>query len=291
MSDAQHTKDQHYISQEYLRGFSQDSKTVFEYNLRLDKPIDKPVSIESVCKEKYLYELRDEQGAFIDLNYLEKRFRDIEGDFAKFKRQLLEKAVHKENCAIKCFLSNEEKTFWSYFTTLNMMRNPETLKGIKGLIQEEMHGRVSDQQAQNMALEYNLPFFKLEDFNNPSLFRIFHSLIRQMVLTVAYVESDDLFTSDHAMYGIQNKENGFSIIKRLWFPITSNCGLLFAAPETITGSGRNCLIPLSEDQVRYYNKGIAYIATQYVLSKRPFSESDTALIWEARREKAKEEGV
>ncbi len=142
-----------------------------------------------------------------------------------------------------------------------------------------------------MALAFNLPFFRSQDITKLSNFSIFYSILSGLVLTVAYAESDDLFTSDHAMYGSHKKVNGFPIIERLWFPLSSNCGLIFAAPEAITGSGRNCLIPLSEDQVRYYNKGIAYIATQYVLSKHPFSKSDIALIREARIEKAQEDAL
>ena len=83
MPEKQPTKKQHYVPQTYLRGFSPDSTYIYEYNLKQGKPIPEPVSIESICREKFLYEFRDNDGEFIWINALEEILGDIEGKFAE----------------------------------------------------------------------------------------------------------------------------------------------------------------------------------------------------------------
>ena len=68
MSKPQPTKHQHYIPQVYLKGFSKDSSTIYEYNFKKGEALDKPVSIESVCRENYLYEVRENNGVIININ-------------------------------------------------------------------------------------------------------------------------------------------------------------------------------------------------------------------------------
>ena len=70
MPEKQPTKKQHYVAQTYLKGFSQDSVTVYEYNIRKRIAIGKPVSIESICREQFLYEVRGRTGEIININYI-----------------------------------------------------------------------------------------------------------------------------------------------------------------------------------------------------------------------------
>lgn len=289
MAESPHTKEQHYVPRVYLQGFSSDARSLFEYNLKADKPIKEPVSIESVCKEKYLYELRDEQGEIINLNYLENVLCQYEGMFADHRRALLKKAVFKENYQTKCFLSKEEKQFWIFYTALQIMRNPSTLRGIKNFILDETHGAFSDQQAQNLAAGLCLPFFQKPDSNVIDAFRFVISVLKENVLRVGYAESGNLFTSDHAVYGSRKPQEEFPKFQWLWFPVSSNCAIIFSNPDLVQPEGRNRLIPLREDAIRVMNKGIVTIATQVVLSKLPFSEEDIALIREARSEKEQDE--
>lgn len=289
MAGGQHTKEQHYVPRVYLQGFSSDARSLFEYNLKADKPIKEPVSIESVCKEKYLYELRDEQGEIINLNYLENVLCQYEGMFADHRRALLKKAVFKENYQTKCFLSKEEKQFWIFYTALQIMRNPSTLRGIKNFILDETHGAFSDQQAQNLAAGLCLPFFQKPNSKVIDAFRFVTSVLMGNVLTVGYTETGNLITSDHAVYGSRKPKEEFPQFQRLWFPVSSNCAIIFSNPDLVGRDGRNRLIPLYEDEIRDMNKGISYIATQVILSKLPFSEEDIALIREARSEKEQDD--
>lgn len=289
MAEKQITEKQHYVPQVYLQGFSQDGINVYEYNFKKAAPIPNAVPIESVCREKYLYEVRNRSGEIINTNYIENFLCSFEGDFAEYRRKLLRKAIHKENFQTRSFLTKEEKAFWTFYTSLQIVRHPITLSAVKAIIQDETNGYFSEQDAHNLAIALSLPFFKEpnEQELNPMLF--FVSMLRTKAIGVAYVAADNLFTSDHAVYGSRRPEDEFYQFERLWFPISSNCALIFSNPETIDRTMRNRLITVTDDEVRNLNKGIAYIAAQMVISKHPFSEEDIRLIEEARRERAQDE--
>ena len=290
MAKAKHTINQHYIPQTYLKGFSSDSKHVYEFNLTKDAPIVKPVDISSICRDKYIYEVRDEHGELINPNYIENKLSEYERQFTEHRNLLLSKASIKENYQTRSFLSREEKNFWIFYAALNIMRNPITLNGMQKIFGDEFNGRLSEQEARNLAVAYCLPFFKEPDEHEMNAFVFFIQVLLQKVLIVGYSEEGNLFTSDHAMYGAANKKVIiFPQFGRLWFPITSNCGLIYCDPELTNRSNRNRLIPIFEDEVRELNKGIAYIASQMVLSKYPFSKEDIDLIQEARRERAEDD--
>ena len=105
------TKKQHYVPQVYLRGFSTDNKQIWSYMIdSLDN--GKYVPIESICREKYLYEVKDDEGNWLAPNRIEKKLSILEGMFAENLRILEKKAFLKENYRTKCFLTKDEKTFW-----------------------------------------------------------------------------------------------------------------------------------------------------------------------------------
>ena len=96
------TKKQHYIPQVYLRGFSREYKplkkvddkryTVFSYDLLADKQIEYAIPIKSICYEEFIYELRDRNGDFINVNYLEKTFGILEIEFSKYRSKQIGRA-------------------------------------------------------------------------------------------------------------------------------------------------------------------------------------------------------
>ena len=199
MAKEQLTKNQHYIPQVYLRGFSQDSLTIYEYNYKKGEAIKEPVSIESVCREKYLYEVLDNNGEIINANYIEDILCGYEGLFAKYRKQLLSKSHIIENYQTHCFLTKEEKDFWTFYAALNIMRNPEILIGIKTILKDELQDHVSDIDAKNLAIAYCLPFFDKPKEGEINALTGFISILLTKVLYVGFCESDNLFTSDHSM--------------------------------------------------------------------------------------------
>ena len=67
------TKNQHYVPQVYLKGFSRDEIHVYRNEMIEDRIVSsKSVPIESIFREKYLYEIKDSKGSFIAINHVEK---------------------------------------------------------------------------------------------------------------------------------------------------------------------------------------------------------------------------
>lgn len=283
MPEKQITEKQHYVPQVYLQSFSQDGINIYEYNFKKAAPIPTPVPIESVCREKFLYEQRDENGALADANYLEDILCGHEGRFAEFRRQLLRK-VRKDNFETRSFLSKEEKDFWSFYATLQMMRNPFTISSMKEEIEASYPDERSTNWPSNFALELCLPFFQNMAKEKQQIFSWIQSDLNDMVITVGFAERGNLLTSDRAMYGSHDPEQSIDT-RSLWFPLTPECGILFYPSDLIERSQRNRLVPLTDDWIRKLNDGIAYIASQMVLSKFPFREEELALIKEARSQR------
>ena len=211
MTKKKPTKKQHYIPQVYLKGFSQDSSTIYEYNYKKGEAIQVPVSIESVCRGKNLYEVRENNGEIINPNFIEDILCKYEGQFADYRKLLLSKAHIKENYYKQCFLSREEKNFWVFYAALNIMRNPETLAGITSVFQEVFQNEFTDSEIRNTAVGFCLPFFKIPKDGDNNALLFFIQLLLTKVITVAFDESDSLFTSDHAMYGSGNVDDNYNI--------------------------------------------------------------------------------
>ena len=275
------TRKQHYIPQEHLRGFSQDSKTIYEYNIKKSAAIKTPVPIESVCREKDLYELYDSQGQIVNVNYLEDILCTYEGRYAEFRRQLLKKAKLKDNYRTKCFLTKEEKQFWYFYTALQVVRIPSILQGTAEILQEAYPGHLTENAAANLAREYCLPFFTPPEKEDENSLLAFLYLLAPKSISVCYTPSDRLFTSDAAVYGYSPKDVLFDF-ETLWFPICSCVSLLFSDPKTQEKPMSNRLLPMDEKTVDDLNKGIACIAHNMVFSKHPFTEKDIEIIQDAR---------
>ncbi len=84
------TKKQHYIPQVYLRGFSPDYKcnskdqvdkdkaTIYQYSFEKGEVSNNAVPIKTVCYSNHLYEIRDKDGEYIYINWLETVLKQLE---------------------------------------------------------------------------------------------------------------------------------------------------------------------------------------------------------------------
>ena len=132
------TKKQHYVPQVYLRGFSSDESKINAY--WIDNNIDERyIPIESICRENYLYELRNDSNDLIATNHIEKCLSALEGMFSEYRIQLLNKAYITENYKTKCFFTSQEKVFWKLFIAIQMLRTPKVLNEAK-IFSEDFFG-------------------------------------------------------------------------------------------------------------------------------------------------------
>lgn len=287
MADQNPTKKQHFVPIVYLEGFSPDGKHIYEYNLE-EGAIEVHVRIEDVCRENFLYEVRDNDGEIFNINFLEKKLCSFEGLFSAYRKRLLSKACYTENRKTNSFLSKEEKDFWRFYATLQIMRLPSIINGLTEIMHGEMSAGHTDYEARNNAIAACLPFFDDADRGENSPFMFHFKMLHGKAIIIGCSKNDDLLTSDQPLYGTKDPDDPFNF-NQLCFPISSGCALFFYDPAFLPEGTRNKLVELTEDEVKKTNKGIAYNARKIVLSKKPFTKDDIALIKEARNDRAEDE--
>ena len=189
------TKKQHYVPQVYLRGFSVDSKRVWSYAVNSIEN-GRCVPIESVCRENYLYEIKDNDGNWLTPNWIERILSILEGMFAENLRRLEKKAFLKENYRTKSFLTTEEKTFWKLFVTVQMMRSPVVLRVANTVVKELADGQLTENQIQAVAVSQCLPLFNELKPEDKNVFNVFLKPLLTMSTAIGVDENGTMFTSD-----------------------------------------------------------------------------------------------
>ena len=106
------TIKQHYVPQVYLKGFSQDKKRIYRFDIAHENQITQPVAISSVCYKKDMYELSDEKGKNIATNYIENVLGEFEAQFNFHMTKLKETAYKKSSNRIKFLSDSQENAFW-----------------------------------------------------------------------------------------------------------------------------------------------------------------------------------
>lgn len=292
MENKNFTKNQHYVPQVYLRGFSKDDTRFWSYSL---DPMDngKLVPIRSVCYVKNLYEICRNDGEFVAPNWIEKVLSKFEGMYADYLRALKGKAYGKENYKTKCFLSPQEKVFWKFFVTLQMMRSPSALRQAQ-IITDEFYGNHPlDYKTSSFAVYLCLPFFGELKPEDRSAFYFFLKPMLNMSVAIGVDESATLFTSDNPVYCYSPQKDITQLkeYERIVMPLTSSLVLIMLGGEAAKGYDKNRLFRLSDEDQRIIKTSIAYAARSRVFSEKELGRTDRMLIKYARRDKAQDEAV
>ena len=281
------TKKQHYVPQVYLRGFSGDSKRVWSYAVNSIEN-GRCVPIESVCRENYLYEIKDNDGNWLTPNWIERILSILEGMFAENLRRLEKKAFLKENYRTKSFLTTEEKTFWKLFVTVQMMRSPVVLRVANTVVKELADGQLTENQIQAVAVSQCLPLFNELKPEDKNVFNVFLKPLLTMSTAIGVDENGTMFTSDDPVYCYSSqRENMLQVeeYEKIVFPLTSNLVLLMFGGEMAKEYDRNRLFPLDYEAQEDIKLSIAYSAENRVFSKAKLLSSDIELIKKARKDK------
>lgn len=234
------TKNQHYIPQVYLRGFSPEYEkgsksypnsryTIYCYDLNVKKQKYESVPIKSICYIKYLYEVTGHSGEIVLPDYLEHFFAGIEKMFSDFRSGLERKAFIEDNYRTNCFLTNDEKVFWVTYIIIQILRTPQILEIAESLSIETWGDNVSSKQAKNIARKFCLPFFKEIDESSNEVF-IINALfepMKNMSFGVGIDRSKSIITSDKPIY-VCGSDFPCEEYDKIIFPVSSElCLFLF----------------------------------------------------------------
>lgn len=299
-----HTKDEHYVSQAYLRGFSpqyemakkreiKNSKCmIYCYDLK-KRQQSHQIPIKSICFEKYLYEVKNEQGEIILLNYLEKVLNRLEIMYSKYRSMLEGKAFCKEGIFADCFLSQEEKAFWTTFIVIQTLRSPQILKeaalALKGLMGEGF----SDIQARNISRLYCLPFFREINQETPEafLFNMLFEPMMDMSFVVCVDKKGRIITSDKTMY-VYATEFPTKEYEKVIFPISSEiCLILLGGEEKKEYKRDNFLVPMNESIRKMIVQAISDSAFEKIYANHALDEQELQWVEEVMKSKSQRDSL
>lgn len=250
------------------------------------------VTIESQCQEKYLYEVRDDDGNLLAPNWLEKVLCKIEGLFAENLRALEKKAFHKENYLTKCILTSEEKAFWKAYIAIQIMRRPEVIQATHDVLTEFLGDQLSENNIHTVALTQCLPFFSEIKPEDRSAFSVFLQPLLNMSIAIGVDESGSLFTSDSPVYCYYSDRENLAEAKeydKIILPLTPKLVMILFGGEAARHYRNNRLIPADNEDLEEIKLSIAYAAQRWIYSQKELSETDRTIIEQARKEKAEDE--
>lgn len=281
------TKKQHYVPQVYLRGFSSDKSKINAY--WIDNNIDERyIPIDSICRENYLYELRNDSNDLIATNHIEKCLSALEGMFSEYRIQLLNKAYITENYKTKCFFTSQEKVFWKLFIAIQMLRTPKVLNEAK-IFSEDFFGEsLKRNSASNIVLGQLFPFFQEAKPGDVNCLFSFIEPMQNMSMALGVDFNSRIITSDNPVYAY-SPDKTIQNFEKIIFPINDQLVIFLFGGELQKLYDKNRAFRMDEDDADSVIQSIAYSADNIVFSKYPISQKDKQLIISARKDKFTDE--
>lgn len=280
------TSKQHYVPQVYLRGFSQDQKRIYRYDLKTGFQKREPVSISSVCFLKDMYEFTDEKGKKLGVNYIEKCFCEFEAIFSQHINKLKTHITHKPDNNSLFVMDSDESAFWTAYTAIQILRSPWILSATYEWAEEYLKEQSSNDELQTIDILLCLPFLKDLIDKEGSLFKCLISSIKNLSIVIGIDKNDRIFTSDNPVYCYGDNLNS---IEKIIFPLSSNLVLFFLSDVYINTFDKILFFDMGDYDINETNLSISYAAQSCILSKYLLNEMEIKQIKQAQQDKKNDE--
>lgn len=288
-NDENYTVDEHYISRMYLKEFAEirgsghkEKAFLWQFNVKTMEQTPVQVNVNSICYEKNLYELKNEDGTFIGRNTIEMAFAGIESGVSKAIKSI-KCRIQNEKC-INCttFLTEEEKSVLIIFITTLMYRDPYTIeRGISFL--KENNPELSATQAKNFTLLNLLPIGQDVNWNQNTIISTAIANLSEMAFQIGVTTDDVIFTSDRPFVKWHSHDlKQHNRFKALVFPLTSRIVVYLYPKEDLDSIGWNYSFRLDEERIRDIQSNIAVCAREWIYTKEKLTEGQMELITNAR---------
>ena len=280
------TENEHFIPRMYLKGFSEvigsDKAFIWQYNLNSMWQTPVSVNVKTVCFKKNLYEIMNEDGAFIAQNWIENIFGKIEKQTGAVIDSIIKKS-QKEKC-INCtaVLSENDKSLIILFLTTLLYRDPKTIdEGVSFLINSNQD--IGEREARNFTLMNLLPIDIDSEWDKKTIIRTAVENFSGMAFQIGIANEDDIITSDRPVVIWPPHENElYNRPRAVAFPLTSRLVLYLFPVESVAPLGRNCFFRMSEEQICDIQTNIAVYAKEWIFSRKPLAKEQIERIKEAR---------
>lgn len=284
-----YTVYEHFISRMYLKEFAdiresghKEKAFLWQFNVKTMEPTPVQVNVNSICYEKNLYELRNEDGTFIGRNTIEMAFAGIESGVSKAIKSI-KCRIQNEKC-INCttFLTDEEKSMLIILITTLMYRDPYTIeRGISFL--KENNPELSATQARNFTLLNLLPIGQDVNWNQNTIISTAIADLSEMAFQVGVTTGDVIFTSDRPFVEwFSHDPTQPNKLKSLVFPLTSNIVVYLYPKEDVDSIVWNYSFRLDEERVRDIQFNTAVCAREWIYTKEKLTVEQLELITKAR---------
>ncbi len=274
------TSNEHFIPQCYLKQFSYDNKHIYQFDIKSGKATPKPVSTDSICYQKNLYEFRDESGSFIYRNLIENQLCKLEIVYSRIIKSIKSKTACKKNYKTHSFLTKKEKMFLIYFIMIQQMRGPFIINETEREIGTKWGDILDKCYVRNLTIMSLLPIYKkLFQTDNNIIFSKLH-LFDEMSYLIGTTDNDSIFTSDNPV--IMLWDDKLANLEEVIYPLSSRI-ILYMKPHNQTPKGfRNRMIHLESKDIEYINKVIVKLCKRWVYSKNALTESQIKWIMKER---------
>lgn len=285
-----YTVDEHFISRMYLKEFAEvrgsghkEKALIWQFNVKTLEQTPVQVNINSICYEKNLYELRNDDGTFIERNTIEMAFAGIESGVRKAIKSIKNRTQNEKCINCTTFLTDEEKSMLIIFITALMYRDPQTIeRGISYL--KENNPDLSDMQARNFTVLNLLPLAQDPEWNQNTIIRTAIANLNNMAFQIGVTSDDVIFTSDRPFVEWFSHDNELSNRpKALVFPLTSRIVVYMYPQEDIESIGWNYSFRLDEERIRDIQINIAICARNWIYTRERLTDEQIGLIKAARK--------
>lgn len=285
-----YTVDEHFISRMYLKEFAEvrgsghkEKALIWQFNVKTLEHTPVQVNINSICYEKNLYELRNDDGTFIERNTIEMAFAGIESGVRKAIKSIKNRTQNEKCINCTTFLTDEEKSMLVIFITALMYRDPQTIeRGISYL--KENNPDLSDMQARNFTVLNLLPLAQDPEWNQNTIIRTAIANLNNMAFQIGVTSDDVIFTSDRPFVEWFSHDNELSNRpKALVFPLTSRIVVYMYPQEDIESIGWNYSFRLDEERIRDIQINIAICARNWIYTRERLTDEQIGLIKAARK--------
>ena len=265
------TKKQHYVPQVYLKGFSQDEKMIYRYDLANES--QKLVPISSVCYKKDLYEFKDEKGKKIASNYIEKILCEFEAEFSTHRNELKKFVEENFEKNTICALNPNINAFWVSYIAVQILRRPWLLDIVQKNSEQHFSNdsTFSDEMIRTFSILFCFPFIKSIMMNEHSLYNILVQTLKKLSLVIGVDKKDRIYTSDSPVYCFGSS---LTDIEKVIFPLTSNKAIYLLSKDYINTFGKILVFEMTDYEIDEINLSALYNAHSSIFSKYPFIETE-----------------
>ncbi len=281
------TKNQHFIPQMYLRGFSEIKKSgkalIWQYNLNTMQQTPVQVDVQDICFEKHLYEIKSSDGSFVAQNTIEKAFGKIETNVSRVIRSIQIKSKN-ENC-LNCstILSEDDKSYLIIFITSLLYRTPETIEAGISLL-KKTNPEMDTRDARNFTLFNLLPLGIDTEWDKNTIIRTAIEELSGMAFQIGITDDDVIITSDRPVVLWPPKEDDqYGRPQAVALPLTSRLLLYLFPVESVDPIAKNCFIKLTPNYINDFCSSLSVYAKNWIYSRNALTKNQLKIIKEARK--------